>query len=257
MSQTGFLFVATGSSYHGELEAAVASLRQAMPSAHVSAAVDREYKGGTLDERVVLERPRYDFVDKVEGLLSIPYERTVYLDTDIHVCGDLSELFSLLERYDFAYVHAPQRYTRTRNKDGSVAAERWQPPGVPSCFTQPNSGVMAFRNSRAVQKVFREWLRIYRKQRKSFPRPGQDQAALQQALYESRVQSYVLPTEFNLRTNRPATLSTRVRVLHGRPDDFVSLEREVNLHPESMRVFFPGVGTFTAEELKQSPIPGT
>ncbi|MFH0946682.1 MAG: hypothetical protein V2A76_15920 [Planctomycetota bacterium] len=256
MSQTGFVFVATGSSYHGELEAAVASLRGAMPSAHVSAVVDREYGGGTLDERVVLERPRYSFIDKVEGLLAIPYERTIYLDTDTHVCGDLGELFELLDSVEFAYVHAPQRYTRTRNKDGSVAEERWQPPGVPDCFTQPNSGVMAFRNCRAVQKVFREWLRIYRKQRKSFPRPGQDQAALQQALYESRVHTYVLPTEFNLRTNRPATLSTRVRVLHGRPDDFLSLEREVNQLPEALRVFLPGVGTFTAEELKKSPIPG-
>ena len=254
MNRNGFVFVATGPQYHAEVITAIQSLRAAMPSAHVTVVVDSgfpEEEVVVADELLVLEHPHHDFVDKVEGLLQIPYERTIYLDTDIHVCGDLNELFDLLERFDFAYVHAPQRYIRTRNKDGTIAEERWQPPGVPVCFTQPNSGVMAFRNSRAVQKVFRDWLNLYRKQRKSFPRPGQDQAALQQALYESRLRTYVLPIEFNLRTNRPATLSTRVRVLHGRPDDFVALEQEVNRDAESLRVYLPGVGTLTAAELKR------
>lgn len=249
MDRSGFLFVATGPSHQAEAAAAIESLRAAMPSAHVTVVADGELPAGLADTRLPLEHPRHDFVDKVEGLLRIPYERTIYLDTDTYVCGDLTELFELLSRFDFVYVHAPKRYTRTRNKNGTVAEERWQPPGVPACFTQPNSGVMAFRNSRAVQKVLREWRRLYRRQRKSFPRPGQDQAALQQALFESRLRTYVLPIEFNLRTNRPATLSTRVRVLHGRPDDFKSLEREVNREAESLRVFLPGLGTFTAEEL--------
>src|SRR5690348_11543017 len=46
-------------------------------------------------------------LDKIRNISRMPFENTIYLDTDTYVIANIEELFDLLRRFDLAAAHAP------------------------------------------------------------------------------------------------------------------------------------------------------
>ncbi|MGH8048892.1 MAG: hypothetical protein ACREKL_16745 [Chthoniobacterales bacterium] len=222
----GFLYIATGPRHLGEMLASVRSVRRHMPGVRIAVYTDQSGLPAELfDEIRAIENPRHSFIDKIAPLCDTPFERTVFLDTDTVVCAPVGDLFELLDRFDLAVAHAPYRHDR--------------PFVTPNCFTELNTGVMAYRRTDAVKTLFQDWLKTYEKEVAETGRMDSDQPAFREALYRSPVPFYVLPTEYNLRTVMPAAVGRcKVRIIHGRGPDMAALERWVN-ESKSIRVFLP------------------
>ena len=201
----GALYVAIGSDvYRQEASASAASLRNVSPSLSIALATERDSAPPVFDQLVRIEE-RDGFRAKIVALLESPFERTIFLDSDTRVVGELSSLFELLERFDIAAAHAPNRVTFALHE-------------VPKSFPELNTGVIACRRGEATGTFLERWLTEY--DRLSPHRPlSMDQPSFRRALYGSEIRLATLPSEFNMRFEMAGYHNDMVRVLHGRGDD--------------------------------------
>lgn len=239
-ANTGFLLVATGESYAREAMLAIGSLRQVMPDSNVCVFtnIPDVFPSNLGVETRQIDAPQFSYIDKIRFLGQSPFEATIFIDTDCWVCGDLSDLFEILEKFDIAIAHAPKRHARSCMEDGGL---RYIPEGVPASFPQPNTGVIAFRNTPKVSALFADWLAEYERQMANYPRPGHDQPALQKVLYESDVRVATLAPEYNMRSPYPHMISDEVKIIHGRAEDYPALVHVLNKTSQQLRLYVPDV----------------
>lgn len=207
--ETGFVYVATGESYLREAAASASTLRRFHPTARICVVTDRAQGERFWDDLVVLGQPRFSFRDKLE-MVRAPYARCVFLDTDTTICGDISQLFEVLTRYDLCGVQISEGQDYTM--DG----------GVPHAFPEMNSGMIGFGAGPATEEFFALWGRFYDDFR-ALNRDGYyhyanvgDQKSLRAALWHSRVRHACVGGEFNFIPFRMELASLPVAVLHTR-----------------------------------------
>lgn len=176
------------------------------------------YTDGVFDILLQIEDVRDDVRDKIFHLNKTPFERTLYLDHDTLVLGDINPIFDLLERVDIAAAIAPM--------DPVVTID-----GVPDCFPELNTGVLAYKWSDNIDEFFDGWsnhlIAQIEKGRPSEDLPGKDidnmeslrfgklhgQPPFREALYKSDLTFSVLPREYNFR-GFGASAYTEVKILH-------------------------------------------
>jgi hypothetical protein len=227
MKNYGFVYVATGSGYLEEARRSAQSLREHNPGFPICLITDHEITVELPFDQVVI---RHDVQHKpIDKLLALhcAFERAVFLDTDTRVCGDLSSLFTVLDQFDLAVL-------QDVNRGWNYAL-----PGVPACFTEFNTGVIAFRRTPAVLDFFRQWGENHA----LLARTGghvNDQPAFRQTLYFSSLRVAPLPSEFHFLANFPNSLLWKVRLIHARGD----LDRMARQIDEQLgnRVYIPNVG---------------
>ena len=214
--------------YIQEAAASAKSLRAHMPDVArelwTPARIPQETRNPAFD-RIRFVPPRrseFWFVDAVYyftlAVGGLQDERLLYLDTDTHVCADLSDVFKMLDRFDFVGAHAPGRMTAPGAN------------GVPPAFPELNVGVNGIRRSQQVRHVLQDWF----KRLEANPQ-NNDQPALRAALWESDLRVGILPPEYNMRWGFGGFARYAVKVLHGRPENGMSyqdVERRINARKE-------------------------
>jgi FkbM family methyltransferase len=246
----GAVFVATGAPYRAEASSAIASLKLQMPDLPVTLYSDDEAIVAGAERQFLIADPAHSFLDKIDPLRSTPYDRTLFLDTDVYVCAPLDDVFELLDRFEIAFCHAPRRFSRINGRPN----ELYPLAAVPEAFVEPNSGVIAFRRTPALLHLLGRWRELYLEQLASPVKPGTDQPALRQALYESGVAMHVLPPEYNFRTTFPQTAGMTVKILHGRTAQPEVTARMLNEDPLDLRWLIPGepIGSWTKHATRQA-----
>ncbi len=224
----GIMYIATGQRFRDLASRSASSARRVMPDLPVCLVTDQEPPLGGIWNRVEV-RPQLESdarrLSKVVYLTASPFERTLFLDADTHVCADVCDIFRLLDRFDVVGSHAPLRLQRfERSIDASI----------PAAFPMINGGVLGFRRTPEVLKFLETWAQHLRED----PATGflPDQGHMRAALYASRLQIGVLTPEFNCRTNYPVFLCGEARILHGRRKDLPVLAGLLNFTTEA-RVF--------------------
>ncbi len=233
MSTAGFVYVATGKRYVAEALRSAGSLRASMPGAAIALITDSppdQAIAGLFNTVIVRTEVRHQPIDKLLAW-EAPFERCVLLDTDTHVCGDLSDLFRLLDHFDLAA--APE----------TLRGWHYTLPEVPEAFPEYNTGVIAFRRGPATDEFFRTWRADYEKLHAANGFVT-DQPAFRRAAYRAGVRIAPLPSEFHFITITPNYTMWAVRLLHGR-GDLPALARDLNLRPGA-RAFVPGLGPVAA-----------
>ena len=86
-------------------------------------------------------------LDKTRYLRELPFEKTLFLDADTYVGGGLEQIFELLERFDVAAAHAPNR--------SPVDV------GLPVSFPELNTGVLAIRRNRRTRRLLARWHQLH------------------------------------------------------------------------------------------------
>jgi hypothetical protein len=207
-SKQGILYVATGKKYAQEAIKSARSFKQRMPDVPIAIFTDDATpteKEEIFDNVIILERPKFHYLDKVEALQRTPYEKTLFLDTDTYCVESCYELFALLERFDIAAAHSPVRVSTQNNGK------------CPLSFPELNTGVIVYRNSREVCRVIEHWRKIFCFQlSKGFN--INDQPAFREAVYQSSLQIGILTPEYNLRTCFPYFVggNALVKIVHDR-----------------------------------------
>ncbi len=222
MLSRGLLYVATGAQRYidAAVEAATRT-REVMPRARICLASDSDVPHKVFDSVIHLSSDD-GFRAKILGMQQAPFRQTVFLDADTYLLGPVDELFDVLETFDLAVAHAPNRCTLPLND-------------VPTSFPEFNTGVVAFRSGRRTRKFLAQWLRSYDRLVDRDP-PSKDQPSFRETAFRSkRTRVATLTPEWNLRFTMAAAFSEPVRVLHGYPahHPYEAIGRELNRGVES------------------------
>lgn len=212
----------TTKSFFEEAKISARSLKNNNNNIYISIITSKKikdhYSDGVFDILIQTEEVRDDVRDKIFHLNKTPFERTLYLDHDTLVLGDINPIFDLLERVDIAAAIAPM--------DPVVTID-----GVPDCFPELNTGVLAYKWSEDIDEFLDDWLNHLIAQIE-IGRPGEDlpgkdidnmeslrfgklhgQPPFREALYKSDLTFSVLPREYNFR-GFGASAYSEVKILH-------------------------------------------
>ena len=223
----GIIYIVTGQKFVDEACRSAASVKKCMPDIPLTIYSDLSIHSPLFDQVVPIANPTHGPEDKILHIARSPYQETLYLDSDTHMADDCRELFSLLERFDIAAVHAPYRM-------------QYQVPEVPDCFPEFNTGVILFRKSEQIKLLFERWMQIYTEDQLEPPTwmfPGgaslyqkalPNQPSFRRAVYESDLRITTLPPEYNCRLPFPGFLHTKVKIIHGRVHSLTTIAKELN-----------------------------
>ena len=141
-----------------------------------------------------IKRPKVNYISQS------PFTRSIYLDTDTFIDDDISDLFTLLDKFDFAGVIC---HSRKRDKYSKLINEY---KSIPYNFSEINSGVLVFKKNSKTSELFKNWKNFYYKYIEQTE--GWDQPSLRVALWSTNLKQYVLPVEYNV---RPESVLKKIR----------------------------------------------
>jgi hypothetical protein len=182
--ERGVLFIVTGARYVSAAAEAARSVAATNPALGIALFTDQPVSGAPFHYVAQMgggaSRRKHEFVSRS------PFRETLYLDSDVRVTTDLSDLFRLLEKFEMAGAHV--RFREKTKRLQSHAAD------IPRAFPQINCGVLLYRKCPNVDALFADWCRIY--DEGGFTR---DQIPFREALWRSSVRFYVFGPEYNKR----------------------------------------------------------
>ena len=182
--EAGALFIVTGAHYTAAAIAAAHSVAKTNPWLNI----------GIFSDQPVTDRV-FHFVGRIadgstrrkhEYVGCSPFQKTLYLDSDIRVTSDLHDLFGLLEKFEMAGAHVRFRERAKRLRQHLI--------DIPQAFPQINCGVLLYKKCPNVDVLFRLWCDIYKAG--NFTR---DQIPFREALWQSDIKFYVFGPEYNKR----------------------------------------------------------
>ncbi|MEO8204540.1 MAG: hypothetical protein ABI615_00060 [Chthoniobacterales bacterium] len=243
----GFVYVATGDRYWQEAADSAAQLRRTNPGRRICLITDAVRAGTPFwDDLVILENPCFGFRDKVE-MRRCPYERFVYLDTDTHTFGDLSDLFAMLNQFDACGVQLFEGHD-------------YHVKGIPYAYSETNAGMLGFHKGPEVDAFFEEWVRLYAEFRAQnqgenyhYANVG-DQKSLRVALWNSKLRFAFVGPEFNFIPFRNDFAALPVKVLHTRATQ--NLEKLVARLNATLgrRAYFPALDVIISNEIPDAEL---
>lgn len=135
----GVYFIATGDLYVKAALRALESIRANNPQPGIALATDvvDDPALKVFDVVVPVENPHVR--SKVDLLSKTPFDKTIYLDTDINVVAYLSGVMFLLDRFDIALCH-------THSRAKKAMTESWRME-LPDAFPQLNGGIIVYRKT--------------------------------------------------------------------------------------------------------------
>lgn len=225
----GIIYVATGRRFVDEALVSVRSVKKQMPDISIALYTDlpelTSAPPAGVDTVFLLENATNSCRDKIRPLVDSPYEKTLFLDTDTYLCEPIYDVFTMLDRFDIALAQAPDRY-------------QYNLPDLPDCFTELNSGVIAFRKNERVLALLQRWETTFYQMLEKDSQSSRDQHSLRDALYRSSVQFFVLPPEYNFRTICPSFAGKHcaVKIIHGRHANIERVAARLN-RSQGTRVF--------------------
>ncbi|SIS10403.1 glycosyltransferase family protein [Natronorubrum thiooxidans] len=207
----GVLYVGTGERFFDEAVESAESLRETndFPASILTTPKLKDKKETSLFDDVITIDAYDDLRDKIYNLNKTPYDKTLYLDGDTLILGDISPVFDLLDRVEIAAAFATGR--------DIIGTEE-----IPDALPELNTGVVAYKSaSDNVDNFFSLWKELQIDQIKngnleeltSFGNLY-GQTTFREALYRSDVAFSILPPEYNFGTFGRGFAKYEVKILH-------------------------------------------
>ena len=181
----GVVYIATGEKYVRAAAKSAESVKKHCNNIRIHLFTDiSDFRHEFIDGVTVIEQPHRR--SKVNYLFKSPYGRTLYLDADTRVVGNIEDVFNLLDNFDIALAHAHQR-------NHPATLEKWN-TNIPYSFPQMNGGVVLFRMNTRVESMLKQW-------RDAYHTAGfkKDQTTLRELIWNSDLRLTILPPEYNIR----------------------------------------------------------
>ena len=221
----GYLYVATGKRYLEEAITSAQTLKAVTPEAKVFLVTDHSFEHPIFD---IIKVVAFEVADdgswksnliyKIIGIQNSPFDRTVFLDTDMYIVHTFHEVFQTLDHFDF--LACLDYYDQSE-----VMSERQVVP----YFTPYNTGMLVFRKTSETEKFLLDWESCYRRGKETY---WSDQPAFMEALLSNPIKMYVLHSSFNFRFlfNVGFLENEIVRIIHGRAsrEEFKIIAKRVN-----------------------------
>lgn len=226
-SEQGYLYVATGHRHLAECVRSVQSLKQHVPSAHVTLVTDVPLIHPLLDEVRCIPPETNGYLFKIAGIRHTPYRKTFFIDTDTWFCDACEELFDLLVYYDWCIAPCPNDHFDVYNAEN----------GIVRGYYAYNTGVIVFQKNEHTDVLLARWHAVYAARIHQYPH---DQPALMEALLYAPVRLCALQTIYNARTPYPtAFIEKPVKIIHGRHRNYKKIAGRLNHHAAYNRSWLP------------------
>lgn len=196
----GVLYIGGGRKYIEEATISAQSVKDHMPDVSISIITHLETDKDIFDEVITVENTYDDYGMSLIRPDMMPYERTLYLDTDTYICKSINGAFDILDHVDLAFANAPN--------DRSVQ-------GVPEPWTEYNTGVIAYKNNAKTKQFFRSWEQLYEKWRDNKGIKA-NQPSFLKTVHESNVSFFTLSPEYNIRSNQWGAIYGDPKIVHAR-----------------------------------------
>ncbi len=233
-NKQGIIFSATGETCRNEVVTALKSLTDSNPHLPICIFTDKvSHFSDTASETIQVREipsPQFSFIDKIYGFIHTPFDKNIFLDSDTFIVEDISDLFHLLDRFEFAGCHS---------KGDQAVYSKPPETSLPLSFPDYNSGVIAFKRNRETRTTFETWLKKY----KDNPHHKHDQPSLREAVFTSKLSLYVLPREYNFLPGLAGLINGKVKVFHSpkaskNTDNFMKFTTMINGFT-GLRMFVP------------------
>lgn len=205
------------------------SVRRQMPDLPLCLFADEPAAPGTFDIELALGSGLKMKQQKMFALRHSPFEKSIFLDTDIHLCVPIYETFDLIDDgYEMAAALSPwwSPGAAEDHPAGGAVQHGRRDRGVPVAFPKINSGVMLMAKTPNVTKLLERWQELHAADGGS----GQDQDPLRVALYESSIRWAPLPPHYNYRLPYPGVVNGEIKILHGRHPGLSRLPGRLNAY---------------------------
>ncbi len=228
LPKNGVIYCATGKKlFLDEAIISVKSLRQYNKNISVSLFIDeKNYSKIELDlfnSVHIIKKPKYSFADKNYSMRNSPYQKTIYLDCDTIINGEISEIFLILKKFDLAAANVPFKN------------HNYKP-------TYYQAGVVAFKKNRKMEKFFNMWDKKF-----ELSILYSDQPSFRNVITSSSISIFTLPPEYNFRISNASYIKNKIKIIHSHEIMFMdSLKRKALIgflnKSSKERVWFPGRG---------------
>ncbi len=227
----GILYIASGISYIEDAAESAKSIKN-LCDLPITLVADRDVQNPLFDTVIQSDDFLYHYGDSVLKIPSLPYEKTLLLDTDTIVSKGFNCLFDMSNSIDIAAA--------------TVAEDKFRISSVPDPFPEYNTGVVLFNKCEATSKFITLWKDLYEDYLDTGTR--MNQPAFREALYKSPVNAVTLSTEYNCRANFGGYLTDNVKILHGNFQDPQSVLDKLN-QTDKPRAFFNKDGQLHVEQV--------
>ena len=200
MTERGIIYAVYGADYRKELIHSAKSVKRQMPEVPITVFADANVDHELIDACVGFEKALTPSENLIRALDRSPYERTIYLDSDVYASEPVGELFEMLERFDLGVVMDPLQ-SAGYDDDPHLSGVPWY-----------NSGVICYRSSPQFSQFIRSWLDVF-----NGYDSVQDQPAFRRALFDSGIRYVTLPPTYNcFYAVCPGYINGPVKLFHGR-----------------------------------------
>lgn len=194
MTTRGFLYVALGKQYLKDAIISANSLKYFNPGATTAIFTDLPEKARSSGKFDVVQftshtgqsRNQY-MLDRLTAWQSSPFDTTVALDADTYIMDEITDVFSVLDRFDIVIAHGHKRERRHRLavQDGAISR-------IPYAFPPLQGGLVGWSNSPNSTHFMRELQRLYIE--KNY---YDDQVSMRELLWSGQYGFSILPSEYN------------------------------------------------------------
>ena len=206
----GILYIATEKKLTNEAEISAKSVKKVMPDISIALITGESVElvePNIFDTIINVSNPTHSFEDKPKYISMSPFNKTIYLDTDIYVYSKINELFELLNEFEIAAVHDKGHGFDRYRED--LAGD------IPICYAEYNTGVIAY-NSEAKKDFSEKWLTNYIEDKKKSDTPPPDQPSFRRTAYSYNSQVHTLQPNYNCLFRNRGLINGEIKVFHGR-----------------------------------------
>ena len=249
----GILFIAYGDKCLREASKAMSSVKKNSPGIPVAVITDGEWCE-TQTPDYLIQKKNYTTDVKFSRKMKTeciyeesPFQRTLFLDTDVYVAKDIKLLFGLLDYYDFgAKFYGPFAKMKYPDKNSFF-------------HLRCQSGVILFKKNDKNKKLFTLYKRYYAEAQQNSNKEGLllDEPFLTKALIGSDVKTVHLGESLNFHLPVPTSVCNPIYIFHGRDENIETIAEEINgkwkdpINDVMSRVWLPEIKGFLPRGLKR------
>jgi hypothetical protein len=203
----GVVYMATGEDFVGESITSARQLKRVMPDTDVTIFADYEPDVDVFDDCIIIDEPQYDFSDKISHLPETPYEKTLYLDSDVYVHRPIPDVFDVLDNFDMAAALDAHQQPAIHDPEHDAPDIYGQYDPIPEF----NTGLLAYRDTESVRECLGIWRESYNSEAHWAGQPS-----FIPGFHGSDVRICPLPRRYNYIPGLRNSVSGQVKVFHNR-----------------------------------------
>lgn len=199
-NEKGVLYCAIGEKYYKYSVLSANSIKRYALEINCAICTDQKVNDPLWDKVIPITKSQVlnnqYMKDKLIALTKSPYDKTLYLDADTYVMDNISELFLILEKFDFAVCHGHCRQLRYDIQHGKTlkfgVSRVATLPEIPYAFAPIQGGLFLYNNNDKMKKWLDDLLDLYIE--KDY---YDDQTSVRELLWTTDIRFYILPPEYN------------------------------------------------------------